>query len=505
MALSDNLNEEKNKVATPEAWLVTADVTLTDGTEYALVKNDEDIVINTSYADGNLVAYYKLDELSGTNIVDAVSGNDGTWSGGSLLPVTGKVNGALDFSNTNDLIAIPASAEIDMSSMTNGFTFVSWNYIRSQGNLDGRLFQKGSNRFYVDDNTVDGSIIKASLNFGVGQDANSTTINRIPNDEWHQIAMVFDPVTKLITIYVDSVAVPQNQTAGTGTMVADTTAVMRLGNNQALTSNFDGYQDDVRLYNKQLDQAERDNIWNDGEGVEDIPVKYTAFNFQLDPSDTNSNGQIPTRTLRISNVTSLLQSKIQELNSGVGSLVVLKVHNTKYLNENSPDLTENYEVLETSSTNKWIELVLGSPSALRQPFPLNRYKAHGCNWRFESVECAYNRKVVVGVTLSNPVSLEITAHDFEVDDAITLYTINGITGGIEGPYLIKAVTDPNNVTIKTLLSVDVDGGDFAGVYTSGGEVGYTTCERTLKACRQRENSPRFGAQPGMRSGGVRIA
>lgn len=232
---------------------------------------------------------------------------------------------------------------------------------------------------------------------------------------------------------------------------------------------------------------------------------YTAFNFQLDPTEINSKGQIPTSTLRVSNVTNLLQPKLQELNGGTGSLVKILVVNSGLLAEDFTEIELNYEVLESSSTNKWIDFILGAPSPLRQPFPLNRYKALGCGWRFESVECGYVRKVVVDVTLSDPVSLEITDHDFEADDAVTLYTINGITGGIEGNYLIKAATDSNNVTVKTLAGDDVDGGDFGGSYTSGGFAGYTTCERTLKACRQRENSPRFGGNAAMRSGGVRIA
>lgn len=232
---------------------------------------------------------------------------------------------------------------------------------------------------------------------------------------------------------------------------------------------------------------------------------YTGFNFQMEPTVLNSKGQIPTVTLRVSNVTLLLESKIRELNGAVGSTVKMMVVNSGLLAEDFSDLDWNFEVLSSTSSNLWIEFILGSPSLLRQRFPLNKYQSLGCAWRFETVECAYERKVIVNVTLSDPVSLEITDHDFEVDDAITLYTVGGITGGIEDDYLIKAVTDSDNVTIKTLLGVDVDGANFGGSYTSGGEAGYTTCERTLTACRIRENGPRFGGFPGMRTGGVRIA
>ncbi len=232
---------------------------------------------------------------------------------------------------------------------------------------------------------------------------------------------------------------------------------------------------------------------------------YTAFNFQLDPTVQNSKGQIPTLTLRVSNVTHLLQAKMQELSGAIGSTVRMIVVNSDFLAQDVSDLELDFEVLHSRSSNLWIEFTLGAPSPLRQQFPLDKYLGLNCDWRFESVECSYDRKVVVDVTLSNPVSLNIVDHDFLVDEAITLSTINGITGGIEGNYLIKAVTDIDNVTIKTVLGVDVDGADFAGIYTTGGQAGYTICDRTLTDCRIRENSPRFGGFPGMRNGSVRIA
>lgn len=233
---------------------------------------------------------------------------------------------------------------------------------------------------------------------------------------------------------------------------------------------------------------------------------FTAFNFQLDPVMTNSKGQISTLNLKISNVTSLLQPQIQALNGGVGSLVRLIVVSSGLLSEDFAEYDTNYEVLDSSSSASWLSFSLGVPSPLRQRFPLERYKAMGCEWRFEAAECAYDRKVVVGVTLSMPtVSFEITAHVFAVDDDITFRTLSGITGGLEGRYLIKTVTDVDNIEIKTIAGADVPGTSYGGSYTGDGQAGYTICNRNLSDCRIRENGPRFGAMSGMRSGGVRIA
>ena len=225
---------------------------------------------------------------------------------------------------------------------------------------------------------------------------------------------------------------------------------------------------------------------------------YTAFNFQLEPTTQTNSGEIPTVTLQVSNISRLIESKLQDLDGGIGSSVKITVVNSDLLTEDYSELELEYDVLACSTTNRWVSFVLGSPSPLRQRFPLTRYIGLLCSFRFESRECNYDRKDVDDVTLSNPVNIESTAHGFLTGDSITLYTLNGITGGLEGTYDITKV-DADNFTLD-----GINGADYGGVYTSGGEVGYSACPRTLTACRERENEDRFGGFPGMRSGSLRV-
>jgi len=56
----------------------------------------------------DLIAWWPLDETSGTIAGDIIGGNDGTHTGGPT-PVTGKAAGALSFDGSDDYLFIPAS------------------------------------------------------------------------------------------------------------------------------------------------------------------------------------------------------------------------------------------------------------------------------------------------------------------------------------------------------------------------------------------------------------
>ena len=116
---------------------------------------------------------------------------------------------------------------------------------------------------------------------------------------------------------------------------------------------------------------------------------YTSFNFQLDPASQNSGGEIPTVTLGVSNITRLIAAKLQDLSGGIGSTVKIIVVNSNLLAEDHSELEMVFDVLGCSSDNTWVYFSLGAPSPLRQRFPLNRYLALHCSWRFKSIECAY--------------------------------------------------------------------------------------------------------------------
>lgn len=117
---------------------------------------------------------------------------------------------------------------------------------------------------------------------------------------------------------------------------------------------------------------------------------YSAMPFDFDPIE-DQRGMIPTVNLRISNVTRLLQSYLEDLDGGIGSTVKISVVNSDLLSETYTELDLTFEVIGASSDVHQINFILGMPNPLNKRFPLFRYIANHCNWvsRFKGVECGY--------------------------------------------------------------------------------------------------------------------
>ncbi len=116
---------------------------------------------------------------------------------------------------------------------------------------------------------------------------------------------------------------------------------------------------------------------------------YTAFPFELDVISGDNKGEVPTVTLKVSNVTRAIQAYLEELEGMVGSEVTIKFVNYGYLSENFSDLEMTFDILSSKSDAFWVTFILGAPNPLRRRFPVLRYIAGHCAWEFKSRECNY--------------------------------------------------------------------------------------------------------------------
>lgn len=144
-----------------------------------------------------------------------------------------------------------------------------------------------------------------------------------------------------------------------------------------------------------LDIALTDNVtvFNLVANTEDIVYQtrtYTACPLDIVPPRESAKGEIPTITLRVANVTRVLQGYLEQLNGAIGSSVTLRIVNAAYLAENYADLEMTFEVLSASCNAQWVSFTLGAPSPLQRRFPMHRFIAGYCNWQFKSAECAYS-------------------------------------------------------------------------------------------------------------------
>lgn len=119
---------------------------------------------------------------------------------------------------------------------------------------------------------------------------------------------------------------------------------------------------------------------------------YTAVPFDIEPTKASARGEIPTVTLRVSNVTRALQPYLEKLDGGIGSEITLRVVNTAHLDEDYSELEIGFDVLSASSEVYWVTFILGAPNPLGKRFPSFQFIADHCRWRFKSVECGYSGK-----------------------------------------------------------------------------------------------------------------
>ena len=112
----------------------------------------------------------------------------------------------------------------------------------------------------------------------------------------------------------------------------------------------------------------------DGNGLQ----TYAPFNFDLSV-ERNPGNQLPSITLKASNVLGLLEGYIEEFAGAVGATANLYFVNTAYPAGEST-IAISTTILATTPTDQNVTFTLGSPKPQRQLFPRYLYRADFCIW-----------------------------------------------------------------------------------------------------------------------------
>lgn len=222
----------------------------------------------TAHAD--LVAHWTLEEGTGTTAADSTAnGNTGTIAGGAtwvttdLPPVPGGTTAALQMDGVDDQVDIVGYKGI---SGTGARTITAW--IKSGINstaLNKAIASWGSNistqkwtfRVQTQNGTPGAIRIEANGGFFVG--------NTVVTDaQWHHVAVTWEndgtPDVIDAKLYVDGVLDAElgnvDSPPSASQSVAINTAVgadVRIGDNFQTTHNWEGFMDDVRIYDEALD------------------------------------------------------------------------------------------------------------------------------------------------------------------------------------------------------------------------------------------------------------
>ena len=336
--------------------------------------------------DSGLAGHWKLDESSGSSITDSSgNGNTGTWTDGADNNVTGettdgKINTALDFDNTDNKIEAGSDSSLD-DIWSGGGTITAWVYGRSDGEGGyGRIADKSSGPaptngwdLYVMDDPGQREVA-LSYDF-TGADADfRTNLLSWPLNSWFHVAVTYDNSSSSNDpkFYINGVEhTNTSKNAPTGSFVSDASYNFTIGNRANATDRtFDGYIDDVRVYDRIISPAEIMALYELGDGRDDPSL---VGHWKLDETsgttatDSSGNGNDGTLLGGLDAGTNSTSGKISTALSFDGTNDVIEV-----LDDDVLDLT-------TFTASLWLKAD-NAPSTSVTTQPLGK-KATGSNYQ----------------------------------------------------------------------------------------------------------------------------
>ena len=210
--------------------------------------------------DANLIAHWNMDDMSGVAVQD-ISGNnlDGLLVNGAQWDPNGKYGGAVSCDGINDYIEIQDNDLLDPGN--NNFTVSFWVYKREPSigwdnnwgvNKWNTGAAKGTNEWILGLG-VNGNTDRPFFDIESGTTNFRTASNDdISLNEWHLITGVRED--SIIKLYVDAVLKSAKSVGDVS--VNNVGRNIRIANSQRNAYYTNAMYDDVRIYDKALNQAE---------------------------------------------------------------------------------------------------------------------------------------------------------------------------------------------------------------------------------------------------------
>ncbi len=215
--------------------------------------------------DNGLVAYWQMDEASGTVYDETANNNDGTGTGIAQSTTGGKIGGAVTFDATDEIdCGNGASLTLDSKG-----TISAWVYPTTL-QLYGAVVSKFN--FSTDRNgygirvSTSGRITLELANGTTNQNIQSSTDAVIAINGWYHIVATWDGT--YVNIYLNGVKRATN-VSQTVTPVSNVYN-FHIGRDAVYTStngNWNGLIDEVAVYNRVLGQSGVDSLYNSGNGI----------------------------------------------------------------------------------------------------------------------------------------------------------------------------------------------------------------------------------------------
>jgi glucose/arabinose dehydrogenase/PKD repeat protein len=219
---------------------------------HAIIVPTTDRTITASYAETvatGLVAAYSFDEGSGTSAADVSgNGNRGTVSGAAWAGA-GKFSGALSFDGLDDIVTVPHSASL---LLTTGMTLSAWvNPSVVTGSWRTVVFKERTGGMTYALYANNGSNRPVGQIFANGAERDSQGGATLPANAWSHLATTFDGTS--LKLFVNGVQAGSLTSSGS---IVTSTGSLRIGGNSIWAEWFRGLVDDVRIYSRALSAQE---------------------------------------------------------------------------------------------------------------------------------------------------------------------------------------------------------------------------------------------------------
>lgn len=208
---------------------------------------------SNSGLDSNLIAYWRLDETSGSFALDSADGDQNGTLNGNASFSNGKIGNATAFDGVDDFVDVNSAA----LNLTQYLTFGAWvkpgslsasTVLFGKGNYNSGSPQTSYFIYYYQPTNVLYCWTAWSGNTSVSVSNGSSLIRP---GEWHHVLCTFNTDNNALTLYVDGV----QRVTGTKIGPSPNSHAFRIGglqNGSGLYLDFNGSVDDVRIYNRAL-------------------------------------------------------------------------------------------------------------------------------------------------------------------------------------------------------------------------------------------------------------
>jgi hypothetical protein len=217
-----------------------------------------------------LVAYYPLDENTGTITDDGSSHHHGgTLQTDATWNPTGKIGSAVNIGTTGS-VSIPDNADLPTGSAMTAEAWVNEAAFASQVSIASHWLYSTSGSWALQTGTNNNlRILLASSQTDTGTNYVDTAVNTWTTfNSWHHVVVTYDGTqaqASMVKVYIDGVAVASTVTGTLPSTLQNSTGVFSIGSLPGLSKNFNGAIDQVKLFSRALSPTE-------------VSAEYTAQN-----------------------------------------------------------------------------------------------------------------------------------------------------------------------------------------------------------------------------------